>query len=152
MTEMQTLQTLTLPRMPALWSKDDICVAHKSIAGALAHWAVSQSPYTVPDSLGQAVVQFMEHWGGKDYLMMNAANLKTAIRRTIDQCPLIVAWNTPKHEGAVNPDLGIAFVSRYESIKPDYDFIDLDALAHNVAHELTLWSQVESAQDKTRIS
>lgn len=141
---------LTLPRMPELWDKEDICVSHKSLAGALAHWAVTQSPYTVPENLGAAVEQFMEHWGGKDYLMMTSANLKTAIRRTIDQCPLIVAWNTPKKEGAVNLATGTAFVSRYETIKPDYDFVDLDALAHNVCHELTLWSQVESAQDATR--
>lgn len=143
---------LTLPRMPALWHKDEICVSHKSLAGALAHWAVSQSPYVVPENLGEAVTQFMEQWGGRDYLMMSDVTLKMAIRRTIGECPLIVAWNTPKTEGAVRPELGIAFVSRYESIKPDYDFIDLDALAHNVAHELTLWSQVESAQDQTRQS
>jgi hypothetical protein len=149
MTETVTERTLSLPRMPALWDKADVCVSHKSLAGSLAHWAVSQSPYTVPENLGAAVEQFMEHWGGNDYLMMTSANLKTAIRRTIDQCPLIVAWNTPKIEGAVNPGLGVAFVSRYESINSDYDFIDLDALAHNVSHELTLWSQVEHAQDAT---
>lgn len=143
-------EELRLPRMPALWDKKDICVSHKNLAGALAHWAVRQSPYTAPNDLGIAIEQFMEHWGGNDYLMMTSTNLKAAIRRTIDQCPLIVAWNTPKEEGAVNPETGVAFVSRYENIKADYDFVDLDALAHNVCHELTLWSQVEAAQDATR--
>lgn len=138
---------LMLPQMPALWDKENIYVSHKSLAGALAHWAVQQSPYTVPENLGPAVVQFMERWGLADFAPMNSANLKIAIRQTIEQCPLIVAWNTPKIGGAVNPEFGVAFVSRYESIKPDHDFIDLDALAHNICHELTLWSQVESAQD-----
>lgn len=141
---------LTLPSMPALWDKGDVCVSHKSLAGALAHWAVFQSPYVVPENLGDAVAQFMGYWLHPDYARIASRDLKKAIKQTIEQCPLIVAWNSPKLEGAVSPELGVAFISRYESIKPDYDFIDLDALAHNVCHELTLWSQVESAQDAVR--
>lgn len=146
-------QKLTLPAMPALWSKSDIYISRRNLAGALAHWAVIQSPYTVPENLGAAVEQFVEKWEGEwgsGDCLLSSSTLMTAIDRTIHQCPLIVAWNTPKIEGAVNPELNTAFISRYEAIKPDYDFIDLGALARNVAHELTLWSQVESAQDAVR--
>jgi hypothetical protein len=147
---MSTDLTMEIPRMPDLWSKPDVIVTHKALAGALAQWAVRQSPYTVPDNLGAAVIEFMQQWPHADYERLDADVLKAEIRAVIERCALVKAWNEPKLQGAVNPDYGAAFVSRYETIKPDYDFIDLDALAHNVAHELTLWAQVEAAQDAGR--
>jgi hypothetical protein len=91
----------------------------------------------------------MVQWPHDDYARLSSEALKESIVATIARCPLITAWNNPKIKGAVN-GLGFASLSRYETIKPDYDFIDLGALARNIAHELTLWSQVESAQDAIR--
>jgi hypothetical protein len=130
--------------MPALWDKDVIYVSHKALAGALANWAVRQSPYIVPENLGAAIEQFMAHWKAEDFQLMNSRELYDAIKIAVAECPLIEAWNHPKignHE--------YVFVSRYDAPKPDYDFIDLDALVRNVAHDLTLWAQVDHAQDAT---
>jgi hypothetical protein len=138
--------------MPELWSMDALIVSHKSISGALAHWAVRQSPYTAPDNLGTAVEQFMEKWPHGDYAALSSGELALAIKETIEHCPLILAWNNPKIEGVVNPELGVAVTSRFDTIKPDYDFIDLGALARNVTHDLVLWAQVEAAQDETRLT
>lgn len=147
---MSQVSTMTIPRMPALWDKGDVLITRKSVAGALAHWATQQSPYNAPANLADAVIEFMGHWPVEDYARVDSRMLYEAIQTTIGKCPLIIAWNTPKIEGAVNPALGCAVVSRYEGIKPDFDFIDLGALARNITHELVLWSQVESAQDATR--
>lgn len=141
---------MEIPRMPALWDKNDVLVTCKGVAGALAHWATQQSPYAAPANLTDAVIEFMGHWPIEDFARVDSRMLYEAVQTTIDKCPLIVAWNTPKIEGAVNPQFGAACISRYESIKPDYDFIDLGALARNITHELVLWSQVEAAQDATR--
>lgn len=132
---------ISIPAMPALWDKPDICVNHKAVAGALANWAVRQSPYTVPENLGAAIEQFMGEWGMGDFVMTTSKELHAEVKRAIANCPLIEAWNHPKigsHE--------YVFVSRYDQPKSDYDFIDLDALARNIAHSLTLESQVDAAQ------
>ena len=66
----QNESTLQMPVMPALWDKPDVCVSHKQLSGSLAHWAVAQSPYTVPENLGAAIEQFMAAWPpirGKTY-------------------------------------------------------------------------------------
>lgn len=136
--------------MPELWDKDEILVTRNDVAGALAKWAVQQSPYIVPERLGEAVTEFVEQWPHEDYARLSASALHAEIYAIIERCPLVKAWNEPKLKGAINPDYDCAFVSRYDSIKPDYDFIDLHALTRNVAHEITLWSQVEAAQDRTR--
>lgn len=141
---------MSIPRMPHLWDKTEVLVNHKTLAGSLACWAIRQSPYIVPENLGPAIAEFMEQWSHEDYARLDTRALHQEIRAVIDRSPLVKAWNEPKKEGAVNTALGCAFVSRYESIHPDWDFIDLGALARNVAHEITLWEQVEAAQDGSR--
>lgn len=47
--------------------------------------------------------------------------------------PEFMAWNEPKIHSD-SPWIGTS--SRYHSIKPDYDFIDLHALARNVANDI----------------
>lgn len=135
--------------MPALWDKADMIVSHKTLAGALAHWAVVQSPYTAPENLTAAIEQFMRNWSYKDYAHMSSDEMEAAVRQAIDLSPLVRAWNEPKLAGAAGTR-GYAFISSFHSIKPDYDFIDLSALCRNICHEITLWAQVEAAQDGVR--
>jgi len=143
--------TLNIPTMPDLWHMDKLYVGHKALKGALAHWAVHQSPYVAPDRLGEAIEQFMHEWPYEDFAPMSSQELRERVGVLIKSCPLIAAWNEPRLSGAVSEG-GHAFVSRYDTLKPDYDFIDLDALVRNVTHELVLWAQVESAQDGYRDS
>lgn len=70
------------------------------------------------------------------------ATLLEVIKATLVHCSFVVAWGERK-----NGREGNGFVSRYDQPEPDDDFIDLDALARNVTHELVLWEQVERAQD-----
>lgn len=50
----------------------------------------------VPDNLGEAIEQFASKWSHPDWFEMDGSRLKPAIRETIEQCPLIMAWNNPK--------------------------------------------------------
>ena len=62
-------------------------------------------------------------------------NLEEIFKQGFENVPEIEAWNRPRsgHNKHV-------FVSRYGGPPPDDDFIDLDALAWNAAHSLTLQS------------
>ena len=52
-------------------------------------------------------------------------------REIIDQCPGIVALNTPRSGHSEN-----LFASRFDSVPAEHDFVDLDALAQNMTVRL----------------
>jgi hypothetical protein len=137
------MNTLTIPAMPEIWTTDGLRVSRYDLLGSLANWAVRQSPHTVPDNLAGAIVQFNEAWSLEEHAEIDSKRLLKEVATTIAKCPAIVAWNTSK-KGGQDP----VFVTRYSQPQPDYDFIDLDALARNICHEIILRAQVNKAQDK----
>ena len=134
---------MTIPAMPGLWTIDSLVVGHNGIRGALAHWAVFQSPYVVPDGLAKAIEEFAAGWPYEEYAKFSGQDLLVAVRNTMEACPTILSWNESKKGSG---DIG--FRTRHSRPAPDFDFIDLDALARNITHDLTLQAQVEKAQGK----
>lgn len=68
-----------------------------------------------------------------DYFKTSCKELLKFLKAKFEEIKTIEKWN---HSKIGNHKY--VFVDRYTSIKPDYDFIGLDALASNVAHDLTL--------------
>jgi len=134
---------LHMQRMPDIWDDTPFHTTRNTVLGALAANAVRQSPYVAPDNLGQAIQQFDRAFVAGDVFETNCRELRAAVAAAITHCPQIVAWNNPKKGNAQ-----IAVYSRYDRPNPDYDFIDLDALARNVAHDVTVQEKFTKAQDE----
>ena len=135
--------------MPEIWDDSPFLTTVDELLGALAEWAVKQSPYLCPDNLQQALEEFTlaipyDRDVFADSIFETSCEwLIPFVRGLFEACPSILAWNEPKfgkHR--------VAFSSRYDSPKPDYDFIDLDALARNIAHSITVTNKVSIAQDQ----
>jgi hypothetical protein len=106
------------------------------VSGALAMWAVRQSPYACPDNLEAVVRRFAELFPrGKDEFERQTGivqfsdrdALYGAIQATSEQIPELLAWNERR-----NGEQGPGFVTRYDKPDPDNDFIDLHALWGNM--------------------
>jgi hypothetical protein len=109
-----------------------------TVAGHLAMWAVRQSPYRATEALTEAITQFREAFPGPVAGLSQWADedeLHGAIWNAIEASPAIIAWNCPKsgHEAP------FVFSSRYDRPSPDDDFIDLHALARNIAR--SVWAE-----------
>ncbi len=114
---------------------------------AFAYWVVAQSPYTTPDILpalkawGKHIDVFLipqgRHLPHKfTYDFLNR-NISETVFETI---PEIEILNHPK----IDTGAEIMFVDRYSTPKPDYDFIDLGALARNIFYMLLRQSITEA--------
>jgi hypothetical protein len=135
--------------MPDIWDDTKFLTTCDEVLGALADWAVQQSPYVCPDNLQQALEEFarelpFDRESPAGCIFETSCQwLHKMVRDLIDACPSILAWNKPK--------LGqhmVVFTSRYDRPNPDYDFIDLDALARNVAHSVTITNKYDQAQNR----
>jgi len=112
----------------------------QDIAGKFAEWAVRQSPYDVPDNLDVAVQKLCDWFRpgatssmGFENLKVNQHELEKDLLKAFETIPEISAWNERKDENQ-SP---FGFTSAYDGPgDPDNDFIDLYALARNVAHDL----------------
>ena len=134
--------TKTIQEMPDIWDDQKFTTSRKTVLGALANWAVQQSPYLVPDNLADALREFDSAFHSDEFFSTDCDWLKANIRLAFMSCPHIEAWNNSK-----KGDVQIAFYSRYDKPQPDYDFIDLDALARNVAHSCTLAEKYNQLHD-----
>jgi hypothetical protein len=133
------------------------------VAGALAMWAIRQSPFDCPANLQFVVQRFTQLFpkDGDETLrqlgMVKIADqdeLYAAVMAVFEQIPELLAWNTPKSGGE-----GTRFVTRYSAPDPQNDFIDLYALANNVARTVAseeaeaaaMWeaSAIEARSDAT---
>jgi len=109
--------------------------------GAFAYWVVSQSPYDVPVmKLMPALIRF------SDYVSISVFNSskdmpkeftfdelsKLINEKAFESIPEIEKLN---HAVIEQPEF-IASSSCYHKTKPDYDYIDLGALARNVFYML----------------
>lgn len=115
----------------------NLLITRCDVLGALACWAVRQSPYTVPEQLAEAIEKFHVDWPvGTTVdsfkfscnLFPTLQALEAQIDATIALNPIIQGWNNRK-----NRREGMGFSSRYDQPNPDDDFIDLGALSRNIA-------------------
>jgi hypothetical protein len=130
-------ETATVTRddlyFPAIGEPREIWVFPHDITGAVALFAVHQSPYPVPDGLEVVLRKLhdacndgfdtggMRRFGSFDQLRAYISERCRAI-------PEYMAWNERKN-GNQNP---LQFTSRYDPPgNPDDDFIDLGALERN---------------------
>lgn len=105
---------------------------------ALAGWAVSQHPFHRPPMLFEACESFIGYMTQKSRTVGGVLRLshKNLYNQTLEFClksPLVVRWNNPKKRKHT-----MVFASRYFGVKPEYDFIDLSALARNVTRQLLM--------------
>lgn len=124
---------------------DTFLVGQNDLVGAVARYAVLQSPYPVPDDLETALRKFAELLKSDPAFknpVIDVPLVKTPVAefhrwyeivelldRTLFTLPEVQRWNERK-----NGEQGHAFVSIHEGRPdPDDDFVDLDALARNVA-------------------
>jgi len=121
-------------RNDLVWQdKKSRVVSKNSVVGHLAMWAVRQSPYGYPKNLDKGLKEFRKNYTPPTYQRMKIKQLQTFIASAINKSPTIKSWNNPK-KGTHK----FVFTSRYNSIKPDYDFIDLTALGRNTGHSVWL--------------
>jgi len=129
--------------MPDIWDDQPFVTSKSEILGALANWAVRQSPYSYPENLPKALFEFEYQFGCSDvYFETNCKELLQRIVDTFERCPTIMGWDVAK-KGSVQT----VFCSRHDNPHPDYDFIDLDALARNIAHSITLQNKYDQLHD-----
>ena len=119
-------------------AKNYVYRSDKEILGAFAMWIVRQSPFIedispiLKDIQGECD-KFGEHGVQKFY---GNGRLKEWVRAICHGMPSVTQLNISKaaQKGEETPE--IMFTSRYDSPKPEYDFVDLDALERNVFNQL----------------
>ncbi len=118
-------------------------VGKDDLIGALAKWGILQSPYLYPENLLIVLDKFNDHITpyfeklppeALGYLEFDVIELEDFIEGNLKTISEFLKWNERK-----NGRDGMGFSSRYDNPAeedPDDDFIDLDALYRNMAHEL----------------
>lgn len=135
--------TVTMPGMPHIWDSTGMAITRRGVLGALASYAVQQSPYTAPDDLTKAINEFSVAWAKvtheadvvdfaitteiRDFTCYDASTraIERLVIEAFKQCPAIEKWNEKKDPEAPRDNA-------------DSDFIDLGALARNIAHDVTI--------------
>lgn len=109
----------------------------KQVLGSFADWAVRQSPYPYPENLEEAIGLLNAHAEQtffKDatygFQKCELRELRDWLESFIENTPVVAAWNVPK----IDTGAEFRMVDRYSEPKADHDFIDLGALAKNIAH------------------
>ena len=116
------------------WEKKHVIFVH-DITGYLAMWAIRQSPYAYPERLDE-VIKYLDACltlkANKIKMMrVSLCEISKMLYEILYEQDVEAFDNWNKCKKGNTPD--ISFTSRYDDEKdPDYDFIDLDALLHNV--------------------
>ena len=124
-----------------------ILVSSRGLLGAVAKWAVEQSPYPRPDNLEVVLDDLYSNTkgtfeGGELGFVHfeNSTKLVEFIRENLRAIPEYLAWNERKNGRGGN---GFSSAGEHDDgsvtlqwAKADDDFIDLDALERNVTNEL----------------
>ena len=118
---------------------ESLYALRKQVLGALAHWAVRLSPYTHPTDLEVGIREFDEHWLHIESNPISSDELYSAMLACFDECPTIRSWNRPRR-GNHN----VVVITRLLAPDPDFDFIDLDALAKGMTGTLAREAAAES--------
>jgi hypothetical protein len=119
-------------------------ITETSLRSEVARWAVRQSPYeTGPEGLADVLVEVSRRFRscpgveavlGSYMLTLHADRgvLRQLLQTVLLDQPQVQRWNQRR-----NGREGMGIISRYDPPSdPDDDFIDLDALARNVASAL----------------
>jgi len=132
-----------IQKMPDIWDDARFLTSRTAVLGELACCAVRQTPYLVPDNLASAIEEMAYAISDlEEYFYTSCHDLRDLMRKSFDECPSIQAWNIPKKGNHQT-----VFVSRFDTPKADYDFIDLDAMARNIAHGITLQEKYNGLHD-----
>jgi hypothetical protein len=126
------------------------------ITGAFAKWAVRQSPYGCPDGL-ESVVRYLDAclktavaWDGVGFAELSLCDINRVCWEILGDFAPFQAWNKAK-EGGEEGVFGeeTVFVSAFgPPPDPDHDFIDLDALLHNVCIDIRTKRRVDDEFDR----
>jgi hypothetical protein len=117
----------------------------KDFTGMFARWVVEQSPYEVPN-IGPALVAYnnyiTEVMGGETCKEFSYDELNALITEDVFMgLPQVAVLNEPLVSS------GAGYANRHEKPHPDYDFIDLGALARNIFYSMVR-SYVNWAEDE----
>lgn len=123
---------IPLPPPPRRWIYRHVNEIRRAFCG----WAISQHPFNRPPNLFDACDALVNHLakGKKHNLYVLRIHSRTVGKHILEFClknVAVVRWNKPRRG---NPRF--AFVTRYGGPKPEYDFIDLHALARNVTRQI----------------
>ena len=114
------------------------------ITGPLAMWAVILSPFSCPDGL-EDVIRYLapcltieleklpddRRCGTPPYMFhITLCEVNKLLHDILGEFDQVVAWNEPKISE------GPGYENRHQQPHPNYDFIDLGALFHNVCIHL----------------
>ena len=114
--------------------KKDRWTFKHQIVGCFAMWACRQSPYGVPDGL-ESVCKYLNAclnsygFDKAEMLELSLCDISRMLHEVLYEQGIkeFDAWNQSRIAGP-----SIQFSCRYSAKDPDRDFIDLDALLHNV--------------------
>lgn len=108
------------------------------ISGALAKWAIRQSPYSMPERLADVIgyvnacLKRDVSWNAGDYAELSLCRINKLLHDILMTFEPFLAWNVPK-KGRQQ----MKFVTAYDGPRdPDTDFIGLEALLHNVCLDI----------------
>lgn len=115
-------------------------VFESQLLATIAYWATSQSPYNAPEGLVEVLectkekIRMMRSIPSMSHLFpmpeavtAERVDLQWLLNYSLGACPQFAAWNRSKKGNHT-----IQFVSAFSRPDRDYDFIDLDALMHNI--------------------
>jgi hypothetical protein len=103
-------------------------------------WGILQNPFKGQLPRNTEVIMEKLHTLLPEFIETD--NIRAFVSETIEQVPEIRDWNLSQveRERGVKVDdedrPPFAFTSLYDQIKPEYDFIDIDALKQNVTRSL----------------
>lgn len=112
----------------------EIYMMRKGFTGPFVNWVVQQSPYQVPDIT--AALDGFNHYvtvlmAGETVKKFDYEELNLFIsERAFEKIPAVLALNVAK------VTTGSGWRNRHNKPHPDYDFIDLGALARNVFYAI----------------
>ena len=106
----------------------------KDFTGQFANWVVQQSPYEVPD-IQDSLLAYANYvslaFGAESCKEFSYDELAAIVHEDeFEKIPAILALNVPKVSS------GSGYARRHVVMHPDYDFIDLGALARNVFYSM----------------
>ncbi len=112
----------------------EMFLMRKDFTGPFANWVTRQSPYHVPIFL-QAAVEFdayvLSMMEGEEVKKFSYDDVSDMIAENVfEKIPAVLALNMPK------VTTGYGYLNRHEKPHPDYDFIDLGALARNIFYDI----------------
>lgn len=115
------------------------------ICGALAMWVCRQHPFHSVEGVDSACSKLREaaeaYGFHPDILPMrqftDCWEVEEFLWKVLNDSPETIAWNSRKNGN----DSPIGFVSSYDRVAPENDFIDISALFRNVAQQA--WKDVE---------